>query len=71
MSNEAIRTVPPRENPTLAQVAAAKQYGKDNGYEGRTGGWIYNAKGRAIAHGWQSFASYLIAMGVHGVRDAR
>jgi hypothetical protein len=68
MSNEAIRPVPP-ESPTQAQISAAKEYGQEHGYTAHADGWIYNAKGRAIARDWQNFASYLIAMGVKKIRN--
>lgn len=71
MSNEAMRTIArAHPHPTAAQVKAAKAHAAEHGYEGRTGGWIYNAKGRAVAHGWTSFTQYLLAIGIHAVRDA-
>ena len=30
----------------------AKEWGQEHGYEGRPGGWIYNKRGKPVAHGW-------------------
>ena len=62
--------VPPREDPTSGQIAAAKQLGQEHGYTEHTDGWIYNNVGRRIAPDWQTFAAYLIAVGVKAVRNA-
>lgn len=71
MSNEAIQPASPREEPTPAQIAAAKQYAQEHGYTEHAGGWICNATDRAIAPDWATFASYLIVMGVKSVREAK
>jgi hypothetical protein len=42
---------------TPARVKAARDYAKANGYEGRSGGWIYTLGGTPVAHGWEAFAS--------------
>lgn len=33
----------------------AKKYGLAHGYTGALGGWIYNAEGQHVAHGWGQF----------------
>ena len=43
----------PTGKPELAEI---KAWAKENGYEGRPGGWIYDKNGKAIAHGWEDFA---------------
>ena len=38
-------------------VLLAKRWGRANGYEGREGGWIFRAGGRApVCQGWYAFA---------------
>lgn len=71
MGNEAIGPTPPREDPTPAQIAAAKRYAQEHGYAEHAGGWICNDKDRAIAPDWLTFTSYLIVMGVKAVREAK
>lgn len=44
--------------PELARVVADHL-----GWTGRKGGWIYNAAGRPIAHGWTELASIMTTRG--------
>ena len=46
-------------NRTKVRETAAKIYAVVHGYEGRNGGWIYNAEGRPIVQGWRPFADRL------------
>jgi hypothetical protein len=39
-----------------AAEKAARAFAADNGYEGRSGGWIYNGSGRALVQGWHGFS---------------
>jgi hypothetical protein len=53
-------------------VKAAKAWAKAFGYEGRAGGWIYDAAGDSVEQGWRSFADTLrrrgaIAKGADGL----
>ena len=42
--------------PTDPQmVADAKAWGLAHGYQGATGGWVYDKDGQHIAHGWGQF----------------
>lgn len=45
------------------KIALAKQFARERGYEGRTGGWVYNAAGAPVAQGWAAFADRLVAKG--------
>lgn len=40
-------------SPLMREIA--EKFGKAHGYYGETGGWIYDAKGQHIAHGWGQF----------------
>jgi hypothetical protein len=37
---------------------ATKAWGRSQGYEGRTGGWIYSLSGRNLGQGWDSLVGY-------------
>jgi hypothetical protein len=41
------------------KVKAAKAWAKEFGYQGRSGGWIYDTSGKPFVQGWGSFAEYL------------
>lgn len=48
---------------SAATAQIAKEFAKAHGFAGDRGGWIYNVQNRAVAQGWQSFASlYRIAI---------
>jgi hypothetical protein len=40
---------------TSRREAAAKKWGKANGYAGARGGWIYSATWRPVCQGWLAF----------------
>jgi hypothetical protein len=46
-------------NGDYGSVKAARAWAKLYGYQGRSGGWIYDASGEIVTQGWQSFALYL------------
>lgn len=48
-------------------LAATKAWAKANDYEGRPGGWIYNAKGRPVIQGWAGLTGILVRH--HVLRD--
>lgn len=48
----------------VSYVAAAKKLAAIRGDAGREGGWIYNANGQPIAHGWRTYADLLHAAGL-------
>lgn len=41
----------------------AKAFAEVAGYQGRKGGWIYDASGHPVAHGWDAFAVLLTRRG--------
>jgi hypothetical protein len=59
-------------NGDYGRVKAARAWAKLHGYQGRSGGWIYNASGQVVTQGWHSFVGYLrsnnrIAQGADGL----
>lgn len=53
-------TLTPYIDPDVARTAA-KAYAKAHGEHGGRGGWIYDAHGRALTQGWDSYeAAYYV-----------
>jgi len=41
----------------------AREIGRELGYEGRAGGWIYNPRGVAVYQGWYAYGRSLMWRG--------
>lgn len=44
----------------MTKVELARVWAAHHGFAGRNGGWIYSPSGRPMAHGWDSFADFLV-----------
>ena len=49
----------PHRVVTAQQTEDAKAYGLAHGYYGAPGGWIYDASGQHVTHGWGQFWHYI------------
>jgi hypothetical protein len=43
----------------MSATELARVWADHFGYEGRPGGWIYDPRGRPVAHGWDEFTARL------------
>ncbi len=43
----------------MTDTELARVWAAENGVVGRSGGWLYDATGRPLCHGWQSLAQSL------------
>lgn len=56
-----VRNVP---TSAMRDEELARVFGEHYSIAGREGGWLYDAAGRALCHGWQSLATSLREQGV-------
>lgn len=56
-------TAASKSTTAMTAVELAKVFAENKGFYGAPGGWIYNAEGQPLAHGWLGLAKRLEQLG--------